>query len=90
MEPGDGQAQGPGICQAKLLLHQPFSEAPPADDGAAVVVLDGARKNLAGGGRPFIDEHGHFPVPPFARLFCFVIRACDVLALGVHHLLALF
>ena len=39
------------------LLYQPLAEGAPSDNGASVVVLDGTRQNLGGGGRALVDEY---------------------------------
>ena len=39
------------------LLDKSLTEGTAADDGTAVIVLDGTGKNLAGRGRPFVNQH---------------------------------
>ena len=50
------------VREGELLLHEALAEGTAADDGAAVVVLDGPREDLAGGGGVLADEDGQADV----------------------------
>ena len=53
---GDGEADLAAVGESDLLLHEALAEGSAADDGAAVVVLDGTGEDLGRGGRGLVDE----------------------------------
>ena len=59
---GRGQADGAAVGQDKLLLYQSLAKRAATHNQATVVVLQGARKDLAGAGAELVDEHSHLGV----------------------------
>ena len=54
---GNGEANHRAVVQRDRLLDETLTEGAAADDGAAVVVLDGTGKDFAGRSRLLVDEH---------------------------------
>lgn len=55
---GNSDEEGGAVLQLKHALNLALAEGLAADDGGAVVVVEGARQNLAGGGTSPIHQDG--------------------------------
>ena len=54
---GSGQLQARVRAERPHGLHRALAESLAAQDGAALVILQGTRHDLAGGSRTFVDQH---------------------------------
>ena len=54
---GGGKTDDAAIGELHLLLHKALAKRAAADDGTAVIVLDGAGKDFGRRGRALIDKH---------------------------------
>ena len=64
-------------------MHESLSERAAADDGAAVIVLNGSGENLRGRGRAFVDENHEGYLLVAAPAVALVLMAWRLAALGI-------
>ena len=83
--PGNSESDGRAVTKFNGLLNQSFTKRTTAYDCATIIVLDSARKNLAGRGRTLVDQHYQWHTLTAACSICIFFHSRIFATLSEEH-----